>query len=265
MRISVIIPTYKPGDYLFECLDSLFGQTLTVADWEVLIVLNGSKDPWYSQIASYLQSRPKCNARVIYTDDPGVSNARNVGIEAATGEYITFVDDDDIVSKTYLEQLLKKAQNDTISVSNTRAFSSEEDYIPYYVENEYKRRAQYGKQPFYRVKKYFNGPCMKLIHRDIIDDVRFDTRFTNGEDSLFMFAISRNVRYVDFTSSDAIYFRRVRANSATNQETGWGVIKNRLQLMNAFTILYLSNPKAYRLIFYVTRILGSIHSIVIKI
>ena len=265
MKVSVIIPTYRPSDYLFRCLDSLQGQTLVVTEWEMLIVLNGCNEPWHSQVSSYLKNHHINNARILQTDTAGVSNARNIGLEEAKGEYIAFVDDDDCVSNTYLEQLVGKAQKDTISLSNTTAFSSAERYIPYYIEQEYSRRARYGKQPFYKAKKYFGGPCMKLIHRDIIGNIRFDTRFSNGEDSLFMYAISKNIRYVDFTSQDAIYFRRMRTDSASKGETGWTAVKNRLQLMHEYSAIYWTDMQAYRFGFYITRILGSIHSILLKI
>lgn len=54
MKISVIIPSYKPRDYLFECLDSLSCQTFPHDEFEVVLILNGCKEPYISTINSYL-------------------------------------------------------------------------------------------------------------------------------------------------------------------------------------------------------------------
>ena len=97
MRISVIVPTYKPQEYLWECLDSLRSQTLAEDEFEVLIVLNGCKSPYYENIQRYIEQSNACHFQLIQTDVPGVSNARNVAIEQANGEYLMFIDSDDIV------------------------------------------------------------------------------------------------------------------------------------------------------------------------
>ena len=96
MKISVIVPTYKPKEYLWECLDSLVAQTLPGREWELLLVLNGCCEPWRTQIEQYIGSKMQgMNVVFVQTDTPGVSNARNIALDRARGEYITFIDDDD--------------------------------------------------------------------------------------------------------------------------------------------------------------------------
>ena len=136
MQISVIIPTYKPKDYIWQCLDSLDAQTLDKRLWEVIIVLNGCSEPWETEIKQYIQSHPLTNVRLIQTDEGGVSNARNIGLDQAKGEYIAFLDDDDYVSPTYLEALAAIATPDTIAASNTIAFSDQNAHLPYAIEKE---------------------------------------------------------------------------------------------------------------------------------
>ena len=97
--ISVIIPTYKPQDYFWECLDSLAAQTLEPERFEVTVVLNGCNEPYKSLIQEHISSGMQhLNVRLVQTDTPGVSNARNMGIDMANGTYLTFIDDDDYVS-----------------------------------------------------------------------------------------------------------------------------------------------------------------------
>ena len=262
MQISVIVPTYKPQNYLWQCLDSLDAQTLDKRLWEVIVVLNGCCEPWKSEIEQYQMEHPVLPLRLIQTDEAGVSNARNIGIDHATGEYITFMDDDDYVSPTYLKELAKIADRDTIAASYTIGFSDEQPYIPYYLEKEYNRRAKAGKQPFYKAKKYFGGPCMKMIHRDIIGEQRFDTRFQNGEDSLFMFAISPRISHVQFTSKEAVYYRRFRIGSATKTYTRKQAISNGWKLIGQYSRLF--HKGSYNWYFYLTRILGVLHRILVN-
>lgn len=261
MQISVIIPTYKPQDYLWQCLDSLNAQTLDKKQWEVIVVLNGCAEPWLGELHAYQQSHPDLPMQIIHTEQAGVSNARNIGIERAKGEYIGFIDDDDYVSDTYLEQLLQIAKKDTIALSYTQAFSDTESYIPYYIEQEYQHKAQYGKQAFYKAKKYFGGPCMKLIHRDIIGDTRFDTRFRNGEDSVFMFEVSKRITYVQFTDTHAVYYRRIRTGSASMEQQFMYSMQNKWNMIKAYHAVYWKEPGSYNLWFYWTRILACFHAL----
>ncbi len=118
-RISVVIPTYKPGAYIWECLDSLGRQTLSKEEFEVIIVLNGEKEPYFSQIEDYARKHEDgLQVRLTYSEKPGVSNARNLGIDMAHGEYLTFIDDDDWVTANYLFNLFTKAEAGTIVASN---------------------------------------------------------------------------------------------------------------------------------------------------
>ena len=237
-KISIIIPTYKPGEYLYNCLDTIIGQKDDISDsYEIILILNGCNEPWQTEIKSYLK-KLGCDTlvRFIQTDVPGVSNARNMGIDAARGEYIAFVDDDDLVSPTYLEELFRVSDRETVGLSYELRYNEEDGTTQTEsFSDEYKRKAGAGKQPYKKIKKFFSGPCMKLIHRDVIDNFRFDTRYANGEDSLFMFQISRNMKYVDFTSPNAVYYRRVRKGSAmSNEKQVSAMVKNRLRMMVSF-------------------------------
>ena len=228
--------------------------------WEIILVLNGCKNPWLEKIQQYITNKEFTSIRLFQTDEPGVSSARNIGLNWAKGEYITFIDDDDIVSNEYLEKLSELAQKDTIAISYTIAFSEKESYIPYYLEKEYKRCANKGKMPFIEAKKFFGGPCMKLIHRSIIGDSKFDCRFKNGEDSLFMFLISNKFKYIEFTDSNAIYYRRIRQESASHTSNRLEIAKNGWFLVKQYHhIFYKGN--GYSFLFFITRILGIIHSL----
>ena len=244
MKISVIVPTYKPQDYLWVCLDSIRSQTISNEDFEIILVLNGCNEPYYSKIKDYLSCKFQgYNVVLIQTDLGGVSNARNIALDCAKGEYVTFIDDDDYVSNTYLQKLLEVAAPDTISVSNAIAFNDANNATPvkYQLSDIYH---QYSSKSRIRitskVRKFFSGPWMKLIPSIYIRDRRFDVRFKNGEDSIFMFLISDEFKKIRFASQDAIYYRRYRNNSAVTQyRTLNNRISNSLNALKEYVKIYL--------------------------
>lgn len=263
MNISVIIPTYKPQSYLWECLDSIVTQTFSKENFEVIIVLNGCAEPYKSDLEKYIASNMSdMNVMFIHIMQGGVSNARNKALDNATGEYVTFIDDDDFVSPDYLKELYEKASYDTISLSYPYAFiDGDLTQIDNYVTNSYEKYASLGKQTYLNPRSYFSGPCMKLIPINYIRSRRYDVRLRNGEDSLFMFLISDKFRYVDFTSNKAIYYRRMRENSAVNNNRSrWQNMKSNLLQISIYLQYFFRTPLKYNWFFFITRVGGSLYS-----
>ena len=266
MQISVIIPTYKPQSYLWECLQSLVSQTFDRASYEIIIVLNGCHEPYYTDIQAYIQhSMQDCQVRLIHTTEAGASNARNIGIDHAMGEYICFIDDDDYVSPTYLEELYQLADKDSVVLCYPYAFHDghAEKQLPYRITDAYEYGvAKHCQTLNTRARKFFAGPCMKIIHRDMIGSKRFDPRMKIGEDSLFMFLISNKVQHIRYTSRNAIYYRRYRANSIIHSSTFALRLAHAFLLIRAYSNIYFSHIGEYSFNFYFTRILASLRSII---
>ena len=101
--ISVIVPVYNVETYLEECLDSIQNQTYT--DFEVLLVNDGSTDGSQAICEHYCQTDKRF--RLMNQTNQGQSVARNNGVTASTGEFIAFVDSDDIILSNYLEILMQ--------------------------------------------------------------------------------------------------------------------------------------------------------------
>ena len=81
MKISVIVPTYKPQAYLWECLNQTFPKT----EYELILVLNGCNEPYNAQIKDWLAKHSDLQVQYIQTDEAGVSNARNMALDVARG------------------------------------------------------------------------------------------------------------------------------------------------------------------------------------
>ena len=106
--ISIIVPVYNVETYLEECLDSIQNQTYT--DFEVLLVNDGSTDGSKAICEHYCQIDKRF--RLMNQTNQGLSAARNKGVEISTGEYIVFVDSDDVIKINYLEKLMQYMTED---------------------------------------------------------------------------------------------------------------------------------------------------------
>lgn len=106
--VSIIVPIYNSSKYLTQCLDSIYSQTHK--DIEVILINDGSTDHSLNIIKEYVKSYPK--TVVINKSNGGLSSARNAGIKKANGDYLCFVDSDDIISPVFTEELLKNINPD---------------------------------------------------------------------------------------------------------------------------------------------------------
>jgi glycosyltransferase involved in cell wall biosynthesis len=108
--ISIIVPVYNTEKYLRRCLDSIVAQTFK--DYECIIVDDGSTDGSAAICDEY--EKKDSRFKVLHKENEGVSAARNVGIEYAEGEFITFVDSDDYLSSVYLRDLYDNKEYDYV-------------------------------------------------------------------------------------------------------------------------------------------------------
>ncbi len=255
--VSVIIPTYKPGTYLIECLESICQQTIAREKFELIIVLNGCNEPYLSSINSFLAKyQGVIDIHILQTDQPGVSNARNMGIEKAQGEFVCFIDDDDWVSPNYLEELTNTSRGGAdIVASNVLCFSDttgslSEDYIT----KAFKRNKATGDIPLLLGRSFMSSSCCKIIRRRKIGNTRFDCNFRTGEDSLFMASISNRAKHLRKSSPEAVYYRRLRMNSASRTTTSLpSRIRSSCHLASAYTRILASDFWHYEWLFFASR------------
>lgn len=197
-KVSVIIPAYNAEAWIDRCINSVLSQT--VADLELIIVNDGSKDRTF-QIAK----RYEVDARVRVFDKPngGVSSARNVGLDNANGEWITFIDADDWVESNMFDSYLR---NEFPGIN--LLFGG---HINHYADG----RMEQKRLPSVNIDKdnfdcYYSefdfhwrtSPWAKFYRKSTIDalGLRFDSRMKIGEDALFLYKFmlfERRFRLVD--------------------------------------------------------------------
>lgn len=125
--ISVIVPVYNVENYLRRCVDSILGQTYR--DLEVILADDGSTDGSGKICDDYAQKDGR--VRVIHKENGGLSDARNAGMQAATGGFLAFVDSDDLVAPDMFRRMLEILQtekSDIVQCGVKKFFLEEELY-----------------------------------------------------------------------------------------------------------------------------------------
>lgn len=182
--ISIIVPVYKVEKYLCECVNSILAQTFK--DIEVILVDDGSPDSSPAICDEFASKDTR--VRVIHKQNGGLSDARNVGINEASGDYIAFIDSDDIIEKEMMESLLMVAQNEKADIvgCESETFTSDGTTKPIYHSSSEK---QVFSSTDYLESLFFNrtdcSVCNKLFHRNAINNSRF-VKGRNNEDIIFL-------------------------------------------------------------------------------
>lgn len=218
VAVSVIVPIYNVAPWLDDCLTSLERQTLK--NIEVILVNDGSTDG-SERIAQHYVDR-NSNFTLIHRENGGLSAARNTGMDRAEGEYLYFLDSDDYLADTALEELYTKASSENLDVLKFTAYTFCDGCDEFFL-TDYLYRKDYPSpckgsdalSLFLNCSDYIPSCCLLLAKRKTVKN--HCLRFCEGiihEDNLFHFqlmAISERVS----VWNQPLYFRRVRKGSIT--------------------------------------------------
>ena len=170
-EISIIVPVYKVEKYLNECIDSILAQTFT--DFELILVDDGSPDncPALCDAAAEKDSR----VRVIHQQNKGLSGARNAGIDIARGNWLGFVDSDDMIDPTFCEKMLHAAVQAGVEMSACNILRLEEDKtLNSYQERCLKNEVLPREEIVHRIQLLpFRMVMTRLCRREVFEGVRF--------------------------------------------------------------------------------------------
>ena len=199
--ISIIVPVYNVEKYLKKCVDSLICQSYP--NLEIILVDDGSPDSCPDICDSF--EKEYSNIRVIHKKNGGLSSARNAGIDIAKGEYIGFVDSDDMVFPNMYETLygLIKDKNRAVACISTVNFDENGNESVYYRNAD----ESIDTEDYLTSLLMFYGDCSawsKLVPREIFSDKRFREGRLN-EDVLFMFESAE--KYDNIICSSTIGYR----------------------------------------------------------
>lgn len=171
--VSVVIPIYNVQNYLRKCLNSILSQTYK--NTEIILVDDGSTDDSGTICDKY----EKYDSRIIvvHKKNGGLSDARNVGIDIASGKYITFIDSDDYVSENYIEELYKMLIENNADISSVCLHYVNE--IGRSLSRTYTKKdiillstKEALKQMMYQTL-ITNSACTKLYKIDLFKEIRY--------------------------------------------------------------------------------------------
>lgn len=219
MKISVIVPIYNVESYLRNCLDSIRSQTHRAL--EVILVDDGSPDGCAAICEEYAAADKRF--KVIHKPNGGVASARNAGLDAATGEWIGFVDPDDYIEPDMYEYLLTHAveHGADLSVCGLRIMVDGEQANPWITH--YDGIRVLGREQaieMYLDRNMHDGCVNKLYRRELWRGLRFPA-YRIAEDLMAMWEIFQRTNITVRLSDDKyVYCRRTgSATTAKNAQT----------------------------------------------
>jgi len=228
-KISIIVPVYKVENELKRCMDSLLNQTLK--DIEIILVDDGSPDKCPQLCDNYALEDNRI--KVIHKENGGLSDARNVGLIHANGDYILFVDSDDYISSNACEVLYFHAIKDDLDivVGDAKRIEKHEERLMSHANislNKIMKGTDFLKEQL----KYHGmhmAAWLNLYKKDfLIENELFFKKGILHEDEQWtprVFLKANNVKYIRF----AFYYYIIRENSITRNKDR---TKNGIDLIN---------------------------------
>ncbi len=215
-KVSIVIPVYNVEKYLKECVDSVINQSY--ANLEIILVDDGATDSSGDMCDKYADIDPRI--RVIHRENGGLSAARNTGLDAATGEYIYFLDSDDYIEKDTVSSLVETFESENADVVFFDAYVFYTDCEPDDKMYSYSRKKRYftlnGKDALGRLldnDEYRTAVPLTFIKTNYLrsNNIRFYEGILH-EDELFTFLVF-NANGVVAHCHKGFYARRIRPAS----------------------------------------------------
>ena len=248
-RLSFVLPCYNVGKYIGVCLDSLFRQDIPLSEYEVVCVNDCSTDKTRDIILDYQKLYP--NIRLIdHINNQTAGGARNTGIDAASGDYIWFVDPDDYIKENCLSSLLKRAEDNNLDIA----------LFNFDITTEFNGDTKPGDTPFVDsvvcdgyafLDKYFNKNIGKnsIVWRQLyrkallIDSVLRYPILRVSEDAIFSWKALFLAKRVQSESQSRYVYRKNQASTTSNLLTPQKVFASTIsspyeiyQMMQSFHI-----------------------------
>lgn len=220
--LSIIVPAFNIENYISRCLDNLINQNYK--NIEIIVVNDGSTDKTGEIIEEFLKKDNRI--KVVHKKNEGVSIARNIGLDIAKGNYIGFVDGDDIVDEEMFEILIKNAIEYNADISHCgykMVFPSRIDY--YYNTEEIIIQDNYrGLEDLLKANKVEPGLCNKVYKAKLFNNIRLNPNIKYNEDLLvnyYLFKKSTKSVFYD----KCMYNYMIRKGSAATKK----ISKNKIE------------------------------------
>ncbi|MDO4199470.1 MAG: glycosyltransferase [Clostridia bacterium] len=229
IKVSVIVPVYNTEKYLDECLRSIENQTLR--EIEIILVNDGSKDGSRKILEEHAKNDERI--KVINQENAGVAAARNHGLREAHGDYVAFVDSDDVIAPWAYEKLYASAKKYRVNVVASELTKFEDGTEPDINSMKYDdskvsfhKRRKY-QNPFYDMIDNTAFMVTKIYRRSFLaeNNIWFKEGVTHYEDGLFNFLVFARLREVVQDKNPFYCYRIDRPGSAVTEFNAKKVLK----------------------------------------
>ena len=214
--VSIVVPIYKVEQYLRECVDSILNQTYE--NLQVILVDDGSPD----RCGEIIEAYKKVDSRIVtvHKENGGLSSARNEGMKFATGEYIAFIDSDDVLNKNYVMRLVGISQTFDSDIAAC-SFEPFENKIPDdNKQSDYKTLQLDSKQTIFEMYKNNSigwSAWNKLYKRSLFEGIQYPFGVI-CEDKATTYKLYLKAHKISYTY-EPLYYYRIRNNSISGEHS----------------------------------------------
>ena len=207
MKVSIVIPVYNVEKYIRQCLESVINQTLK--DIEIIIVNDGTKDSSMKIAEEYL---PDKRIKIINKENGGLSSARNAGMREAQGKYICFIDSDDFIDSSMMEELYNKIEKTNSDVVESGILLY--DNKTHKVEERKNKKYNFVEKGSYLWGKYTTEVWNKIYKKEFLlkNNIFFEEGMIH-EDDLFTIRILFSTNKICHIQKSFYYYRINREES----------------------------------------------------
>lgn len=246
--ISVIVPVYNVEGYIDKCIKSLINQTYH--NIEIILVDDGSTDNSPGICDSWASNDSRI--KVIHIPNGGVSHARNVGLDAAIGDYVGFVDSDDWVEPDMYEKMLKVIHEDDSDICGggyVKDFENTQEIIlkigePCYFSNIETMKWMFSE---HRPKLLFWEVCDKIFKKKLVTNIRFKENITMCEDMLFTWNVLKNAKKISYRPLHKYHYM-MRGDSACHTQNFKHRIDSAIANMKLYNDPWLNDAELKELV-----------------
>lgn len=245
--VSVIVPVYNPGEWFEDCINSILRQTYQCI--EVILVDDGSTDGSAQKCDLYAEQDDR--VQVIHVKNGGVSKARNIGIQAAKGDFLLFIDSDDWIEENLLTDALRRIETDE---SELAIYAMQID--KYKNGNITTKDMRYKKDTVFLPEEiadnfeelyyndYLSSSCTKVFRKSIIDmyQLKFDENLVMYEDLCFVLEYISKCNRVSILKEAYYHYRMDATILAVSKRKTDNLLKNLENVVNKI-ISFLSEKK----------------------
>lgn len=212
-KVSIIVPIYNKEKFLEKCIQSIINQTYE--NIEILLINDGSTDYSEAICKKYINME---KIKYISIKNGGVSKARNIGIQNASGDYIVFIDADDYVDKYYIESLYS-FDYDLVVEGYFKDTNGKKEKFEI-MEGIYSKENILSLLKQKEIANIFSVPYLKLFDLNIIrkNNLFFNTLLSFGEDFDFVLRYIKNIKKDVLLKNESHYFNRIENESLSRSK-----------------------------------------------